>query len=143
MLRKTNTQDEDSEDDLDIDWMQERSMRMLDDFSDVNEGEKNMMKLWNRHTIQYKVIADKFVPQVCREFCERYASDIWPQCIRNNFVLHLMNLYTYRIVSSRDIKVRVERLWIVRVLKLYQECLAIVDAARPPSPSSSSSSKIM
>ena len=46
--------DEDSEDDVDIDWMHDKSNRLIDEFTDVNTGEKDMMKLWNRHVSTYK-----------------------------------------------------------------------------------------
>ena len=37
----------DSEGDNDPDWLRSHTKRMLDEFTDVNEGEKRLMKLWN------------------------------------------------------------------------------------------------
>ena len=51
------------------------------------------------------MIADRFVPTVCIEFCERYGADVWARRVRNNFALHLLNLHSFRLVSPDDIKV--------------------------------------
>ena len=29
-------------------------LQMIDEFTDVNEGEKELMKLWNLHVMKYK-----------------------------------------------------------------------------------------
>ena len=39
--------DEDSEEENDPDWLRCYTERMLDEFTDVNDGEKTLMKLWN------------------------------------------------------------------------------------------------
>lgn len=37
------------EDRVDPPWLMTKICRMLDEFSDVNEGEKEFMKMWNMH----------------------------------------------------------------------------------------------
>lgn len=44
----------DSENEPDPDWLRERTSMMIDEFTDVNEGEKNLMKLWNIHMMRFK-----------------------------------------------------------------------------------------
>ena len=46
--------DEDSEGEHDSLWMRSKTVTMIDDFSDVNEGEKEIMKLWNVHVMRHK-----------------------------------------------------------------------------------------
>ena len=46
--------DEDSEGEHDSGWVRTKTRMMIDDFSDVNEGEKEVMKLWNLHVMKYK-----------------------------------------------------------------------------------------
>lgn len=51
---KPHEMNEDSEDEIDPEWMRKKTQLMIDDFSDVNEGEKEVMKLWNLHMLKYK-----------------------------------------------------------------------------------------
>lgn len=38
-----------TEDQVDPPWLMTKICRMIDEFSDVNEGEKDFMKMWNLH----------------------------------------------------------------------------------------------
>lgn len=51
---KPNEMEYDSEGEPDPYWLQRKTMQRIDDFADVNEGEKEMMKLWNLHVMKYK-----------------------------------------------------------------------------------------
>uniref|UniRef100_A0A4W6DWK5 SUZ12 polycomb repressive complex 2 subunit a n=1 Tax=Lates calcarifer TaxID=8187 RepID=A0A4W6DWK5_LATCA len=42
----------DSEDERDPDWLKEKTIKQIEDFTDVNEGEKEIMKLWNLHAMK-------------------------------------------------------------------------------------------
>lgn len=44
--------DVDSEDETGPPWLQQKTQMMIDDFTDVNEGEKEIMKMWNIHTMR-------------------------------------------------------------------------------------------
>lgn len=43
----------DSEGEHDPRWLQTKTMMMIDEFTDVNEGEKELMKMWNLHVMKY------------------------------------------------------------------------------------------
>lgn len=45
--------DIDSEGEADPNWLKHKTMQMIDEFTDVNEGEKELMKLWNLHVMKY------------------------------------------------------------------------------------------
>lgn len=45
--------DIESEDENDPIWLQQKTKMMIDEFTDVNEGEKEMMKLWNCHIMRH------------------------------------------------------------------------------------------
>ncbi len=45
--------DIESEDENDPVWLQQKTKMMIDEFTDVNEGEKEMMKLWNCHIMRH------------------------------------------------------------------------------------------
>jgi VEFS-Box of polycomb protein len=40
---------ESTEDEVDPQWLITKMCQMIDEFSDVNEGEKEFMKMWNVH----------------------------------------------------------------------------------------------
>lgn len=46
--------DVDSEGEPDPEWLRVKTTMMIDEFTDVNEGEKELMKLWNLHVMKYK-----------------------------------------------------------------------------------------
>ena len=43
----------DSEDETDPRWLQKKTTMMIDEFTDVNEGEKELMKMWNLHVMRH------------------------------------------------------------------------------------------
>lgn len=45
--------DVDSEGESDPLWLRQKTMMMIDEFTDVNEGEKELMKMWNLHVMKY------------------------------------------------------------------------------------------
>ena len=45
--------DVDSENESDPKWLQKKTTMMIDDFTDVNDGEKELMKMWNLHIMKY------------------------------------------------------------------------------------------
>lgn len=45
--------DIDSEGESDPSWLQQKTMQMIDEFTDVNSGEKELMKMWNLHVMRY------------------------------------------------------------------------------------------
>lgn len=45
--------DYDSEGEPDPKWLQRTTKQMIDEFTDVNEGEKELMKLWNLHVMKH------------------------------------------------------------------------------------------
>ena len=46
--------DVDSEGETDPEWLRIKTCMMIDEFTDVNEGEKELMKLWNLHVLKHK-----------------------------------------------------------------------------------------
>ncbi|CAN8030163.1 unnamed protein product, partial [Ixodes persulcatus] len=45
--------DRDSESEDDPDWLRIKTQLMIDEFTDVNEGEKELMKMWNLHIMKH------------------------------------------------------------------------------------------
>ncbi|XP_012681390.2 polycomb protein suz12-A-like [Clupea harengus] len=96
---RANEMDEDSEDERDPFWLREKTVTQIDDFTDVNEGEKEVMKLWNLHVMKYGFIADNQMNQACMVFVEKYGSIIAEKNLNRNFLLHLVSMHDFNLVS--------------------------------------------
>lgn len=85
-------------------WLRRRLNELIDKFTDVNEGEKDLMKLWNE--FRYKnplYFADKHIPDACRYFVEQHRN-ILQQKFTRNFICHLSNLFDLGLLSSEDVR---------------------------------------
>ena len=81
-------------------WLRQLSLRQIDDFVDLNEGEKAFMKLWNTHLHYHPCYGDKMLIQVLEGFIDEYGFKIHKCNLQNNFTLHLSNLHEFEIISS-------------------------------------------
>lgn len=96
------------DDDTDMHWFHARTEALIDDFTDVNNGEKEIMKLWNRHISTYYMIADRYLSVCCVEFAQRYGAEILKKNVRHNFTLHLMNLFNMNLITHDCIRLCLE-----------------------------------
>ncbi|RDD43993.1 Polycomb protein suz12 [Trichoplax sp. H2] len=97
--------DEDSEDELYPNWHRHKSESMIDEFTDVNQGEKELMKLWNGHIMSNnRYIADGQVANACETFAQEYATVMIKKGLQRNFLQHLVNLYDYTLISASCIE---------------------------------------
>lgn len=49
---------------------------MIDDFTDVNRGEKDFMKMWNNHVQKYTFVGDCQMPRALAMFIDIRGQDI-------------------------------------------------------------------
>ena len=94
--------DADSEDDEDKDAMFAKMELALDDFSDVNAAEKELMKMWNRHMLLHPVLMDAQVHNSCRTFIQIHAKRLGH--LKNNFRLHLSTLFEYGVLTNLQVR---------------------------------------
>ncbi|WAQ96736.1 SUZ12-like protein [Mya arenaria] len=90
---------QDSEDEVTPGWLCQKSVNLIDEFTDVNEGEKELMKMWNTHCMKYAYIADCQIGQACQSFLEEHGREVVTKNIVKNFILHLSSLYDYSLIS--------------------------------------------
>lgn len=101
---KPNEGDIDSEADIDPEWLRERTQLMIDEFTDVNEGEKEILKIWNLHIMKnYKYKGDNMMRQACMDLVEMEGHTILSRNLFKNFTLHLANLYDFGLIGSKDV----------------------------------------
>ncbi|XP_048871647.1 polycomb protein suz12-B isoform X2 [Brienomyrus brachyistius] len=100
----------DSEDERDPDWLREKTVTQIEEFMDVNEGEKEVMKLWNLHVMKHGFIADNQMNQACLLFVEKYGAQIADRNLCRNFMLHMVSMHDFNLVSISTIDTAMARL---------------------------------
>ena len=93
----------DSDDEKDPEWLKDLTKNMLNDFNDVNEGEKEFMKLWNLFTMRNECIADCQLISILELFVKQEAKNICSLNLFNNFLLHLANLCDYDLINPNQL----------------------------------------
>uniref|UniRef100_A0AAQ5YU29 Polycomb protein VEFS-Box domain-containing protein n=1 Tax=Amphiprion ocellaris TaxID=80972 RepID=A0AAQ5YU29_AMPOC len=100
----------DSEDERDPDWLKEKTVKQIEEFTDVNEGEKEIMKLWNLHVMKHGFIADNQMNEACLLFAENHAAVIVKHSLCRNFLLHLISMHDFNLISTLTINQAMARL---------------------------------
>ncbi|KAG7295922.1 hypothetical protein JYU34_021012 [Plutella xylostella] len=94
-----NELDIDSESETDPLWLQQKTMMMIDEFTDVNEGEKELMKMWNLHVMKYNYVGDCQIPLACQMFLQLKGKELLEKNLYRNFILHLCSLHDFGLLS--------------------------------------------
>lgn len=89
----------DSEGENDPLWLRQKTVQLIDEFSDVNEGEKELMKLWNLYVMKNGYVGDCQLPLVCDMFLKEKGREIIQKNLYRNFVLHMCSLFDYGLIS--------------------------------------------
>ncbi|KAM4012073.1 polycomb protein SUZ12 [Anomaloglossus baeobatrachus] len=100
----------DSEDEKDPEWLREKTITQIEEFSDVNEGEKEVMKMWNLHVMKHGFIADNQMNHACMLFVENYGPKIIKRNLCRNFMLHLVSMHDFNLISISTIDRAVSKL---------------------------------
>ncbi|KAF4522553.1 hypothetical protein B566_EDAN012844 [Ephemera danica] len=87
-----------------LDWHPENSRREMNDFTDVNEGEKVVMNEWNTFvSVKFKILAVNQVVPACRMFIQQCGPSLLKQKLYRNVVLHFVCLHDFGILSATDL----------------------------------------
>ncbi|XP_037648434.1 polycomb protein suz12-B-like [Sebastes umbrosus] len=100
----------DSEDECYPDWLKEKTAMQIEEFTDVNEGEKEIMKLWNLHVMKHGFIADNQMNESCLLFADRHGVYIVKNDLCRNFLLHLISMHDFNLVTTQTIDQAMARL---------------------------------
>ncbi|XP_028029143.1 polycomb protein suz12-B isoform X2 [Bombyx mandarina] len=95
-----NELDIDSESETDPLWLQQKTMMMIDEFTDVNEGEKELMKMWNLHVMKYNYVGDCQIPLACQMFLQMRGKELLEKNLYRNFILHMCSLHDFGLISA-------------------------------------------
>jgi len=99
-----------TEDQVDPPWLMTKICRMIDEFSDVNEGEKEFMKMWNLHVQHYTFVGDCQMGLALKMFIEEKGEELLEKKLYWNFVLHLCNMFEFGVLSPGHVFTAISRL---------------------------------
>jgi len=94
---------EDSEDNTDESWKTELSKKMISDHIDLCDTDKTFFNLWNeyiRDSTLFKTFENMEV--ILKEFAVKHRSQLRTS-LRQNFLLHLLNLFHYQRINRDTI----------------------------------------
>ncbi|XP_063697232.1 polycomb protein suz12-A isoform X2 [Culicoides brevitarsis] len=111
--------DIDSEGESDPNWLKHKTTQMIDEFTDVNEGEKEIMKLWNLHIMKYGFVGDCQIALACEMFVDEHGKDLLERNLYRNFILHLSSLFDFGLISPENMYTAVQK--IQRILNEQEE----------------------
>lgn len=94
--------DVDSEAEMDPIWLRENTVKMIDDFLDVNDGEKSIMKLWNLFLLKQAYVSDSQIPAAIVDFIKTHGQTIIANHLYRNCIIHLSNLFDYGLISAKE-----------------------------------------
>lgn len=99
---------------------------MIDEFTDVNEGEKEVMKLWNLHIMNhgfasniffklvlisfFSFVGDCQIAHAVNIFVEENGQEIIRRKLFKNFVVHLTNLSDFGLLSTSSMLSTIRKL---------------------------------
>ncbi|XP_023014912.1 polycomb protein Su(z)12 [Leptinotarsa decemlineata] len=102
--------DVDSEGENDPEWLQNKTMMMIDEFTDVNEGEKELMKMWNLHVMKHGFVGDCQIPIACQLFVQYKGKELLLKNLYKNFVIHMTSLFDFGLVSAVCLYTTIQKL---------------------------------
>jgi len=106
-VTKVGEEEEEEEMECDTSWMEEYSKRKLMEIEDTNDGEREMMTMWNDHitSYPYQSIGFRGLEQVLREFVPKISSALLRSKDRllGNFLLHLSNMVQGGLITQRTV----------------------------------------
>ncbi|XP_071128422.1 polycomb protein suz12-B-like [Mytilus edulis] len=94
----------DMEDEITPQWLRQKTVNMIDEFTDVNEGEKELMKLWNLHVMKNNYISDCQIVTAALEFVTLHGQEILQKNLYQNFILHMVNLFDFSLIKPEEVQ---------------------------------------
>merc|ERR1712142_1327310 len=85
--------------DSDYSWIILFSKQRLEDISDINDGEKNMMNLWNMHLKKYYGGGVSHLGRILSDFVADFTRVIYDNNLYRNFVCHITVLHQAGFIS--------------------------------------------
>ncbi|CAB9496325.1 Polycomb protein SUZ12 [Seminavis robusta] len=90
-------------DDEEQTWHRAVERSEINDFTDLSDGEKQLILLWNNYIQSDTKIPSKRIPQYCVNFVEKHHQDIKEANIDDQLQWHLVTLWDEGLISSKHL----------------------------------------
>lgn len=114
-------------------WLVDNSNRQIDDFLDLNSGEKDFMKLWNTFLHHNPCYGDRMLVILLEKFIQETAPTILAKNLYRNFVLHVTNLHDYGSLNQDLLSHMINRMRLA-LYKCVSQGSSICDTASTAQP---------
>ncbi|XP_065317862.1 uncharacterized protein LOC135926100 [Gordionus sp. m RMFG-2023] len=97
--------DYDSESESNPQWLIDKRCNLIDDFTDVDDFEKEFMKIWNRFMMSNKgnmYLGECHMFEACKKFISLNNYSIRSKNLSKNLIFHLCQLYHFELISSQQ-----------------------------------------
>lgn len=101
LIVRSSEIDNNSEDERDPIWLRQNIVRLIDDFVDVNAGEKEIMKMWNLHIMHNGYICDAQMCIAIKSFVQQRGVEILRKNLYRNCLIHMTNLLDYHLITPK------------------------------------------
>jgi len=85
------------------DWINEFAELRVDEIADINQSEKLMMTLWNRHLDTYSGLGARHMDTILLAFLKKESSKIISRNLLRNFVGHITSLHDAGIIKLETV----------------------------------------
>lgn len=92
----------------------------IDEFMDLNEGEKQMFSMWNQFVRNVTSFGTGHMRAICDSFINSHAREIIQKKLYRNFLLHLCSLHDFGLLKQEDVFHLVEHLQLCAGLGLLK-----------------------
>nr|XP_027194894.1 uncharacterized protein LOC113789542 [Dermatophagoides pteronyssinus] len=123
--------EDDSETD-EIQWRMRQKRHMMQDFIDVNPGEKAVMGLWNQFIMKYRnrYFADCHMSDAVKNFMVTNTPMLIRCNLRHNCILHLINMYRYKCIDQDVVDQSVR--YLNKMQSYYERCQEMLQRRKHP-----------
>lgn len=90
-------------------WLVDLSKNLIDEFVDLNVGEKEFFKLWNSHIFANPCYGDKMMISILEKFIDLHSLEIVQKNLYKNFILHLTSLLDFGILNQSSLAEMISR----------------------------------
>eukprot|EP00090_Calanus_glacialis_P014557 TRINITY_DN2336_c0_g1_i1.p1 TRINITY_DN2336_c0_g1~~TRINITY_DN2336_c0_g1_i1.p1 ORF type:complete len:1048 (-),score=339.89 TRINITY_DN2336_c0_g1_i1:321-3224(-) len=91
--------DGESEADCECSWVSHFTKKRLEDITDVNGAEKNLMNMWNVHVAKYQGRGVMHLDKVLKDFLSEHSHTLIELNLYRNFVSHISSMQQASLIS--------------------------------------------
>jgi hypothetical protein len=98
-----NELDINSDDETNVNTEHYMYVEGIDEYNDISNEEKELIKLWNSHLLSFPPHGDRLMPLVFESFVKLNVNKIVEKNLRHNFLLMLIVMHDFGLINKHEI----------------------------------------